>query len=584
MKKKSAKDLSISSGSEDHLSIETILLRESESILKIGSWIFDVKTQMQTWTQGMFEILEITSSKKDDGWLAYIDQEFQPVASLAYKNALELGEPFQQEWKIITSKATIRWVRTLGKAHFVNGKVISIHGSFQDITEYKLKEDKSTEMNKYFISFLENTPDIVYFKNADNRIVFCSQSLAKITGHLSWRDMTGKNDFNVFPKEMALKYSENEKQLLNEGIPLQEKEEIFYDLNGNINWTSTNKWPLQDEKGKLIGLFGISRNITEQKIISTDLKNTNLRFTELLESTEGVIWEADAITFQFRYISKNAERIFGYLSEEWLAPGFWISKIHKEDCQTAKEFCIDQTKQCVDHEFEYRFITKDGSIKWVSDNVKVIHENGKPVLLRGLMLDITERKKAEAKLIQLTQAIEQSPASIMITDTNGNIEYVNTKYIESTGYSFEEVIGKKPSILKSGYTTDKEYAQLWQSITVGKEWQGVLFNKKKNGELYWQAVKISAIKNNKGVNSHFLVIKLDITEQKKHEAQLQRIAWHQSHLIRGPLTTILGIINAMKLKISLEDKLFFLQELDNSAKELDTAIHSIVAETIPKIN
>lgn len=131
--------------------------------------------------------------------------------------------------------------------------------------------------------------------------------------------------------------------------------------------------------------------------------------------------------------------------------------------------------------------------------------------------DVSERLKNEIRQIKLSQAMEQSPASVVITDTTGNIEYVNTKFSTVTGYTKEEVLGKNPRILKSGYTSSDEYSNLWQTISSGKEWQGEMHNKKKNGELFWEWASISPIQNMNGEIISFLAIKEDITEQKKLE-------------------------------------------------------------------
>ena len=140
----------------------------------------------------------------------------------------------------------------------------------------------------------------------------------------------------------------------------------------------------------------------------------------------------------------------------------------------------------------------------------------------GVINDITERKEFEDQLHKLSQAIEQNPASIVITDVAGNIEYVNPKFTQLTGYTFEEVRGKNPRFLKSGETSPEEYRNLWQTITAGKEWRGELHNKKKNGEMYWEFATISAIVNSDGNITNFLAEKEDITEKKKLESQLFR--------------------------------------------------------------
>jgi PAS domain S-box-containing protein len=126
-----------------------------------------------------------------------------------------------------------------------------------------------------------------------------------------------------------------------------------------------------------------------------------------------------------------------------------------------------------------------------------------------------KRRIAEIQLKKVSQAVEQSSASVVITDLDGKIEYVNPAFSKLTGYSFEEAIGQNPKILKSGYTSYQEYTRLWDNITHKHEWHGEFCNKKKNGEIYWEYAIISPIVNNEGVITHFVAVKENITERKK---------------------------------------------------------------------
>lgn len=132
-----------------------------------------------------------------------------------------------------------------------------------------------------------------------------------------------------------------------------------------------------------------------------------------------------------------------------------------------------------------------------------------------------EKKEADQELRILSRAVEQNPASIIITDINGNIEYVNQKFTHLTGYDFKEVLGKNPRILKSGYTSKEEYTRLWNYILAGEEWFGEFQNRKKNGDVYFESALIAPIANDKGIVTHFLAVKEDITERKRAEMTLQ---------------------------------------------------------------
>jgi PAS domain S-box-containing protein len=138
--------------------------------------------------------------------------------------------------------------------------------------------------------------------------------------------------------------------------------------------------------------------------------------------------------------------------------------------------------------------------------------------------DITQRKRSEQKIIQLSKGIEQSPASIIITDISGNIEYVNPKFTEISGYTSEEVKGKNSRFLQSGYTTKAEYRKLWETITAGNEWHGEIHNRKKNGELFWESVHISPIRNEAGEMINYMAIKEDITRRKKSDLEILKLS------------------------------------------------------------
>jgi two-component system, NtrC family, sensor kinase len=135
--------------------------------------------------------------------------------------------------------------------------------------------------------------------------------------------------------------------------------------------------------------------------------------------------------------------------------------------------------------------------------------------------DISERKRNADALQQLSLAVEQSPVSVVITDPQGNIGYVNRKFTEVTGYSGEEVVGKNPRILNGGRASPDLYANLWATITQGKEWRGEFCNKKKNGEIFWEAATITPMTDEKGIITHFLAVKEDVTERRRAEEGLR---------------------------------------------------------------
>ena len=137
--------------------------------------------------------------------------------------------------------------------------------------------------------------------------------------------------------------------------------------------------------------------------------------------------------------------------------------------------------------------------------------------------DVTEIRAAEQELRKLSRAVDQSPGVVMIVGIDGCIEYVNPRFCELTGYSAQEVIGQNPSLLKSGYTSATEYRRLWETITAGGQWRGVFCNRKKNGDLYWEAASISGVRDGAGKITHYVSVKEDITERRRMEERFQQV-------------------------------------------------------------
>ncbi|GAX59512.1 diguanylate cyclase/phosphodiesterase, partial [Candidatus Scalindua japonica] len=158
-----------------------------------------------------------------------------------------------------------------------------------------------------------------------------------------------------------------------------------------------------------------------------------------------------------------------------------------------------------------------------------------------------KRKQADEQVSKLSRAVEQSPVSVVITDTKNNIEYVNRKYTEVTGYSLEEVKGKNPIVLKTVEENVEEHKELWKTITSGKEWQGEFCNFNKNGEIYWESESISPIKNCDGIITGFIQLKEDITERKlvqshlKTQLEVAKVL-AESNTIREASTRIIEVV------------------------------------------
>lgn len=166
----------------------------------------------------------------------------------------------------------------------------------------------------------------------------------------------------------------------------------------------------------------------------------------------------------------------------------------------------------VPYSMDYAFLRPDGAMLMIHDEGVILRgTDGQPLQMYGTTQDITDIWEAQKHLRQLSCSVEQSPATVLITDLTGAIEYVNPKFTATTGYTAEEVLGKNPRILKSGETSTLDYQGLWETITAGKEWRGEFHNRRKDGSLYWESASISPITDTGGRITHFVAVKEDIT-------------------------------------------------------------------------
>ncbi|RNC68635.1 MAG: hybrid sensor histidine kinase/response regulator [Desulfuromonadales bacterium] len=216
-----------------------------------------------------------------------------------------------------------------------------------------------------------------------------------------------------------------------------------------------------------------------------------------------------------------------------------------------------------------------------------------PAITRELKDAAVRRKRREAEnALRLTEAkyrilVEQSPVSIVITDRNGTIEYVNPRFSLVTGYSAEDAVGQNPRILKSGHVSDEDYRQLWDTITKGLEWHGELLNKKKNGELFWERASISAIRDANGIITHFVGIKEDITEQRRTSDQLRQVqkmeaigqlAGGVAHDFNNLLTIINGYSSLILHEMPKEDPFRFeIERILHAGERAADLTHQLLA-------
>lgn len=341
-------------------------------------------------------------------------------------------------------------------------------------------------------------------------------------------------------------------------------------------WILTRSTPEKLPDGT-ITWYGFSADITEQRQSLEKILSLSKKQDAILKAIPDMVFEIGKNHIVYEYHS-SLNDLLAAPPEVFIGKNFY--EVLSKEAADVLALAIQEANEkgySIGH--QYMVELASGHYWFELSVAPIILEEWQDKRFILVARNVTQRKFNENKLIQLSQAVEQSSASIEITDLNGKIEYVNQQFLKSTGFTTDEVIGANPKILKSGYTKKETYKAMWQTIKSGNNWHGEFLNKKKNGNLFWEAVTISPVRNESGDIVNFLGIKNDITHQKKTAEKLRKIAWNQSHEVRGPLTDILGVINLVKMNISAEEKEDLMSDLEVAAQKLDLVIHTIIDET-----
>ncbi|MCP5096201.1 MAG: PAS domain S-box protein, partial [Chloroflexi bacterium] len=285
--------------------------------------------------------------------------------------------------------------------------------------------------------------------------------------------------------------------------------------DGQLRYLLARAEAIFDDSGTMLSLIGTVQDITEQKEVEN-----NLREAQRIAKTGHWIWDPQNGDL---FWSDELLRIYGITRATKPSYEFFIASIHSDDRALVVQAINDALAGIKPYQVDVRITSQSGEMKSVLVQGEVTFDKSKkPVLMQGTVTDITEHKLAEGKLRQLNQAIEQSPISVMITDTNGRIQYVNPKFTQVTGYSAEEAIGQNPRMLKSDAHPPAFYQELWETIASGKEWQGEVRNQNKNGDLYWVYASIIGVKDHNGKITHYVAVNEDITQRKQFEEERVR--------------------------------------------------------------
>jgi PAS domain S-box-containing protein len=441
-----------------------------------------------------------------------------------------------------------------------DGKVVGQLAIARDITDRKRAEEALIEERYLLHTLMDNLPDAVYFKDRESHFTRINKADVKLFGLSGPAQAVGKTDFDFFTTEHAQEAYNDEQQIIRTGQPVVGKEEMETWPDGHVTWASTTKMPLRDAKGNIIGTFGVSRDVTERKRAEGELRASETRYRRLFEAARDGIFILDADSWEIRDVNPFLLNLLGFSRAELLGRKLWEIGPLRDVLLSKVDFEELQTREFIRYE-NLPLETREGKhveVEFVSN----VYISGDRKVIQCNIRDITERKRAEAEHVRLVTAIEQSAEAVLMTNTEGEIQYVNPAFTRITGYSRDEVLGQNPRILKSGKQDPAFYQQLWATILKGEIWHGELINRRKDGSLYSEQMSIAPVRSAGGEVTYFIATKQDVTEHKKLEQQLiqaqkmeavGRLAGGVAHDFNNLLTIINGYAQLLIEPISPQD-------------------------------
>jgi len=441
--------------------------------------------------------------------------------------------------------------------------------------------NRNTSRYKCLLQSITNYIYTVKVKDGKAFSTSHSQSCEAVTGY-SIEDYNSDpqlwyNMIHVDDRQIVL----NQVNKLLSGNTVTPIENRLYHKNGEIIWIKQTLVPQFDKYMNIIQYDGLIENITERKRTEEALKQSERKYRHIFENTQDIYYQT-LLDGTIVDVSPSILKQTGYSKEELIGKSIELLYRIPESRIDFLRRILDK-KEVVDYEVESILKNKDAIVASINAHI-IFDANGIPTAIEGSLRNITERKRTEERLKKLNQAVEQSPSSIIITDINGIINYVNPRFSNLTGYKAEEVIGKKARLLKPEKIKPYDFKDVWENITNGKSWRGEFFNRKKNKETFCESVLISPITNDKGEVSNFLIITEDISEKKKFIKELieaketaeksdklkSEFLEQMSHEIRTPINAVVNFTSLLRDEIEEKNQIFkeYFDAIEDSSKRI----------------
>lgn len=381
-------------------------------------------------------------------------------------------------------------------------------------------EDIFSKWKAYFHVLIETIPDTIYFKDKQSRFTLINHAQKKNIGVEKPEDAYGKTDFDFFAPDHARAAFEDEQRIIKDGRPLINKRECICRADGTYRWVLATKVPVSDDDGEIIGIAGISRDITEQVEIENEIRQSEQKFRSVWEnSLDGM----RLIDSRGIVISVNDAfcRMVDMTEKELIGSYYHSVYSSRERSSMKKKFIERYASKSIEPHFEREIELWNGKRMWFEVSNSYIDTGGQEFLLLSIFRDITERKEMIERLKMFEDSINSVNDSIIITDLDTKVLYVNPAFSELFGYDEADVIGKPVKFLGSG-SNDPGFLKSILSATLRGGWKGELVNIHKSGREFPVSLSTSMIRTTNGEPVALIGVSNDISVQKKMEEQLRQ--------------------------------------------------------------
>jgi len=425
----------------------------------------------------------------------------------------------------------------------INGIVITS----RDITERRKAEAALKASEIRYQSIIENTGTVIVIVEEDMTISFANAQFMKLTGY-SRDEVEGKKKWTDFVEKTDLErmVAQHRLRRRNESAASRNYEFVLVRKDGTLRDIDLTVCLIPGTNRTVASML----DITERKRADNELRESERRYRQLIDQAADGIFLVSP-QGDFLLVNRKFCEMLGYTEAELLRLN--VVDTYPEELRELARSRIKRVNDGENMTFERPVKRKDGST-FLAELSVIRLENRK---IQGIIHDITERKKAEEELRRLSIAIEQAAEDIIITDTEGVIQYVNPAFEKITGYTRQEAIGHTPRLLKSGVHGPAFYEHLWNTVTNGEIWSGRITNRRKDGKLIQEDATISPLLNSAGGLTGYVSLKRDITEAVKIEAQLRQtqkleaigtLAGGIAHDFNNMLAAMMGYVELAKYK------------------------------------